>query len=132
MLCIVSNSFSVSQLLILISQSQVQLCSSYKRLIYLRQCVMEVFCSTSTERSRKSSSLLLICRENGHQNKTKATKPKYQINVCKISLEYNNDFLLWCEGCGRKAVEILLYAILVHLLKTLFAHRLTQPKIQVY
>lgn len=26
---------------------------------YLRQCVMEVFCSTSTDRSRKSSSLLL-------------------------------------------------------------------------
>lgn len=30
-------------------------------LIYLRQCVIEVFCSTSTERSRKSSSLLLTC-----------------------------------------------------------------------
>lgn len=29
---------------------------------YLRQCVMEVFCSTSTDRSRKSSSLLLTCR----------------------------------------------------------------------
>lgn len=30
-------------------------------LIYLRQCVIDVFCSTSTERSRKSSSLLLTC-----------------------------------------------------------------------
>lgn len=29
--------------------------------IYLRQCVIDVFCSTSTERSRKSSSLLLTC-----------------------------------------------------------------------
>lgn len=30
-------------------------------LCHLRQCVMEVFCSTSTDRSRKSSSLLLTC-----------------------------------------------------------------------
>lgn len=30
--------------------------------IYLKQWVIEVFCSTSTERSKKSSSLLLICR----------------------------------------------------------------------
>lgn len=29
--------------------------------VYLRQCVIDVFCSTSTERSRKSSSLLLTC-----------------------------------------------------------------------
>lgn len=27
----------------------------------LRQCVIEVFCSTSTDKSKKSSSLLLIC-----------------------------------------------------------------------
>lgn len=31
---------------------------------YLRQCVIDVFCSTSTERSRKSSSLLLTCQTN--------------------------------------------------------------------
>lgn len=35
----------------------------YTWLSYLRQWVMEVFCSTSTERSRKSSSLLLIWRQ---------------------------------------------------------------------
>lgn len=28
----------------------------------LRQCVIEVFCSTSTDKSKKSSSLLLICK----------------------------------------------------------------------
>lgn len=33
---------------------------------YLRQCVMEVFCSTSTDRSRKSSSLLLIWKKRQH------------------------------------------------------------------
>lgn len=31
---------------------------------YLRQCVIDVFCSTSTERSRKSSSLLLTCQRH--------------------------------------------------------------------
>ena len=35
---------------------------------YLRQCVIDVFCSTSTERSRKSSSLLLTCqRKKRHE-----------------------------------------------------------------
>lgn len=37
---------------------------------YLRQCVIDVFCSTSTDRSRKSSSLLLTW------NKSKGRTPK--------------------------------------------------------
>ena len=31
--------------------------------LYLRQCVIDVFCSTSTERSRNDSSLLLTWRK---------------------------------------------------------------------
>lgn len=38
---------------------QLQNTSERKRWAYLRQWVMDVFCSTSTDRSRKSSSLLL-------------------------------------------------------------------------
>lgn len=34
--------------------------------VYLRQCVIEVFCSTSTDKSKKSSSLLLTCKNKGH------------------------------------------------------------------
>lgn len=34
--------------------------------VYLRQCVIEVFCSTSTDKSKKSSSLLLTCKNRGH------------------------------------------------------------------
>lgn len=36
--------------------------SVYDKPTHLRQCVIDVFCSTSTERSRKSSSLLLTCK----------------------------------------------------------------------
>lgn len=47
---------------LIFSWSTIRFCS-YMPFIYLRQCVIEVFCSTSTERSRKSSSLLLICNK---------------------------------------------------------------------
>lgn len=54
--------------------------------IYLRQCVIDVFCSTSTERSRKSSSLLLTCSKKYTR---KADLVKHHASKCCMYLRAN-------------------------------------------
>ena len=53
---------------------------------HLRQCVMEVFCSTSTDRSRKSSSLLLTCKQRRRRSRSLILSSVMQTN--KKQLKY--------------------------------------------
>lgn len=48
--------------------------------LYLKQCVIDVFCSTSTERSRKSSSLLLIYKEKKNRQNHEVAFSDYVIH----------------------------------------------------
>lgn len=50
--------------------SKIEWSSNGDNVANLRQCVMDVFCSTSTERSRKSSSLLLTCQRDAGEEET--------------------------------------------------------------
>lgn len=66
---------------------------------YLRQCVMEVFCSTSTDRSKKSSSLLLT------YNKSEDTKglvvshiQKDIFSVCFMKRWWSNKVYMHCKN----------------------------------
>lgn len=60
--------------------------------VYLRQCVIEVFCSTSTDKSKKSSSLLLTCKnkrtfekeENTSLQKLWSRHPQRQYELSSI------------------------------------------------
>ena len=58
---------------------------------YLRQCVIDVFCSTSTDRSRKSSSLLLTCPREGRRN----TQMRWVSVLASSRAERH-----WCCSCS--------------------------------
>lgn len=60
--------------------------------VYLRQCVIEVFCSTSTDKSKKSSSLLLTCKNKRACEFTKQLRKKrtHLFRNCDLATHRDN------------------------------------------
>lgn len=80
--------------------------------IYLKQWVIDVFCSTSTDKSRKSSSLLLTCNKKRKFNNIQPTffrwvlqrqdnSYSYSLPRLKLPQWFSSQILRkWCPGSG--------------------------------